>query len=465
MGINRRNSLRVGYVPSLLWLIASVILSNLYLENNEESHYIYTILCIISYILCFKNWLKYGGRLISLYVFFVAYLMFCNLGQSILYTFKVPAELLYLYFKINVGEVANVLRFQYVCIAALNLGTTFYVSKPGNCVTQSELQSHYENNQIRNTNKLNYIAIFILAISLLYLFYEGAQMLIMRQTMSYHDFFDSGRGESSNEFTRFVKFSTLYFSMWAIFKKKYVKLVYCCLIILVCIYMLTGARGLSISYVSIILLLASISHGKLFQKRYAWAWIIGGVFAFSLLGVIGANRNNHNVSIFNSDNSIGTNIISTVAEMGGSARSAVYAIEAADKGVFNYQTILSTIVRAIIPFSSHISDIKANNVVLSEWITDYANNRSSGLGFSCIGELYVNFGQLGWIFMLLYGYFIAYAENESYKRIIRGDLLYPLVLLTFLCTMVPWARSEFVRCINVVRYGVYLLVGKFLFRK
>lgn len=133
--------------------------------------------------------------------------------------------------------------------------------------------------------------------------------------------------------------------------------------------------------------------------------------------------------------------------------------------MFNYQTIFSTIIRAIIPLSSHIPSIKVNNVVLSEWITDYANNRSSGLGFSCIGELYVNFGQLGWIFMLLYGYFIAYAENESYKRIIRGDLLYPLVLLTFLCTMVPWARSEFVRCINVVRYGVYLLIGKFLLGK
>ena len=465
MGINRGISSRVGYIPSLLWLIVSVIFSNLYLDNNEASHYIYTILCVISYVLCFKNWLKYGGRLISLYVFFVAYLMFCNLGQSILYICKVPLELLYLYFKIDVGEVANVLRFQYVCIAALNLGTTLYVSKPGNCVTQSELQSHYKNNQIRNTNRFNSIAIFILAISLLYLFYEGVQMLIMRQTMSYHDFFDSGRGESSNEFTRIVKFSALYFSMWAILKKKHVKLVYGCLIILVCIYMLTGARGLSITYIGILLLLVPISHGKLFQKRYVWAWIIGSVFAFSLLGVVGDNRNDLNVSIFSSDNSMGANIISTVAELGGSARPAVYAMEAANNGVFNYQTIFSTIIRAIIPLSSHIPSIKVNNVVLSEWITDYANNRSSGLGFSCIGELYVNFGQLGWIFMLLYGYFIAYAENESYKRIIRGDLLYPLVLLTFLCTMVPWARSEFVRCINVVRYGVYLLIGKFLLGK
>lgn len=105
-------------------------------------------------------------------------------------------------------------------------------------------------------------------------------MLIMRQTMSYHDFFDSGRGESSNEFTRIVKFSALYFSMWAILKKKHVKLVYGCLIILVCIYMLTGARGLSITYIGILLLLVPISHGKLFQKRYVWAWLLGACLRF-----------------------------------------------------------------------------------------------------------------------------------------------------------------------------------------
>ena len=192
------------------------------------------------------------------------------------------------------------------------------------------------------------------------------------------------------------------------------------------------------------------------------AWAVGGVFAFSLLGVIGANRNNLNVSIVSSDNGIGANVISTVAEMGGSARPAVYAIEAADNGTFNYLTIPTTIVRAVIPMSSHIPFIKANNVVLSEWVTDYAQNFSSGLGFSCIGELYVNFGMWGWIFMLLYGYFICYAENESYRRIIRGDLLYPLVLLTLLCTMVQWALSEFVRSLNVIRYGLYFIVAKMI---
>lgn len=458
--MNNKNS--TGAIFALSWLIIALVISSVYYAKDVYSHNIYTILCTASYALCIRNWLHYGGRLSSLYIFFLAYTMFCNLGQSILYVCQVPEEILYLYWKLDVGSVANMLRFQFLCIAALNLGTVWYMSKPGHSVQLEELQSEYPYIKERSSIQYDRIALFILAISLLYLYYEGANMLIMRQSMSYHDFFDSGRGETSNEFTRFVRFAALYYSMWAIFKGKYVNIVYGALIGLVIIYMSTGARGLSITYVGVLLLMVPISHPKYFQKKFWMAWAVGGVFAFSLLGVIGANRNNLNVSIVSSDNGIGANVISTVAEMGGSARPAVYAIEAADNGTFNYLTIPTTIVRAVIPMSSHIPFIKANNVVLSEWVTDYAQNFSSGLGFSCIGELYVNFGMWGWIFMLLYGYFICYAENESYRRIIRGDLLYPLVLLTLLCTMVPWARSEFVRSLNVIRYGLYFIVAKMI---
>lgn len=458
--------LKISALPSFFWLIFTLIISYTLTENNEKTHYIYTILCCLSYFFCFQNWLKLGGRVTSLYVFFIAYMMFCNLGQSILYTLQVPSDLLYLYFKLSVGEVAKMLRFQNLCIAALYFGVSLYISKNRNCVTLQEMQEGNKSNCIiyNNTNRIDHICTFLLVVSLLYLFYEGFQMLILRQSMSYHDFFEAGRGETSNEFTRFVRFAAPYFSMWAILKRKHVKIVYLSLVVLVLIYMITGARGLSITYVAILLLMAPITYRNLFQRKYILAWIIGGIFAFSLLGVIGANRNNLNSNIFSSSDGLSANIISTVAEMGGSARSAVYAIDAADHGLLNYKTIPTTLVRAMIPMSSRLSSVKENNVGLSDWITNYANNLSSGLGFSCIGELYVNFGMFGWIFMLFYGYFIAYAENESCKRILLGDLLYPLFLLTFLCIMVPWARGEFVRCLDVVRYGMYFIIGKFLIR-
>lgn len=450
---------------AFIWLVFAVVLTSSYNVKTELSHNIYTLLCVISYSFCFKNWLQNGGRLTSLYVFFIAYTMFCNLGQSILYACQVPIELLYMFYRIDVGDVANMLRFQFVCIAALNAGTVLYLSRTGGCVSLLEMQEKYRESSVSYNNKHDKIATVILIVSLLYLLYEGANMLVLRQSMGYHDFFDSGRGETSNEFTRFVKFAALYFSMWAIFRKKYTRLVYGALITLVAIYLLTGARGLSITYVGVLLLMLPISHPNLFSKRYRLGWAVGGVFAFSLLGVIGANRNDLNVSIVSSQESIASNVVMTIAEMGGSARPAVYAIEAADRGTMNYLTIPTTIVRAVVPMSSYLSSIKENNVGLSDFVTDYANNIGSGLGFSCIGEIYVNFGFLGWIFMLFYGYFIAYAENTSYRKIIQGDLLYPLVLLTFLCTMVPWARSEFVRCVNVVRYGLYFVVGKFITSK
>lgn len=454
----------LGIYSAIIWLIISLVVSNTYVLDNAVSHNVYTLLCVISYGLCLINWVGYGCRVTSLYVFFVAYLMFCNLGQSLLYALQVPQDLLYLFYKLDVGEVARMLRFQYVCIAALNFGTVWYISKPQRVVPLSALQKNYARIQNKYSKKYDNLAIALLAISFIYLLYEGFNMLTMRQTMGYHDFFDSGRGQISNVFTLLVRFLALYLSIWAIFKKLHVKLVYGVLIVLISIYMMTGSRGLSISYVGILLILTPITHAHLFKRKYLWIWILGGTFAFSLLGVIGANRNNLGVGIFSSDNDMNANIISTVAEMGGSARPAVYAMEAADRGMFNYHTIFATIIRAVIPFSSYVPEIKANNVVLSEWVTDYAQNFSSGLGFSCIGELYVNYGKWGWIFMLFYGYFIAYAENESYRKIMKGDLLYPLVLLTFLCTMVPWARSEFVRCINVIRYGLYLIVGKLLVR-
>ena len=58
-------------------------------------------------------------------------MMFCNLGQSILYTLQVPSDLLYLYFKLSVGEVAKMLREKktYLDIAERTGASTATISR------------------------------------------------------------------------------------------------------------------------------------------------------------------------------------------------------------------------------------------------------------------------------------------------------------------------------------------------
>ena len=451
-GINNSNML----LFAIIWMVAALVLfyANLSI-STEAAHNLFATGCLLSYLLCLRNWLKSGCRGASLYVFFVSYAFMCNMGQSVLYLFRVPDDLLPVYFLHSFVSIVEMLKFQFLCIAALNLGTVLYIHKTYRCVNIEDQRIAYESKAIESTSRDKYLD-FLMYFSLLYILYHCVVMFQMRQSMGYMEFFEAGRGQSEDAIYTLVDFLSVLLGLRNIFKKRHVKFTYVVYALCVVIYMIVGSRGLSMRYLAVIFSTLPITYPNLFQKKYYVAWIVGVVFGFAGLSVISDTRSSSlSASSFVTDSSIGMSALSAVSEMGYSERPAIITMEAVDGGYRRHQTILVQVIKVLVPFSGNLSVIKSENMALGNWVTDYVES-NSGLGSSIIAEAYMNYGKFGWIFFILWGWIIAYGENEAYRRLMYGNSLYALWFLTLLSTGILLARSEILRLTGVGRYGLYL---------
>lgn len=448
---------RPGKQLAICWLILVCIIATSVAGANLFVHNLFVTLCLLSYTLCYYSWLARGGKLLSFYVFFVTYCLFSNLGQSLLDTFGLTNLIVgaNMYDLHGYESVNNMLRFQSTCIAALNLGTILYTGKSNNVVSQKQLNDAYVINQPKW--KYDSILDFILVICICFFTYQGLKMLILRQTLDYAAFFEMGRGQTQNRLTNYMDMLTIMLSLRCIFKGRRLKLIYGFYIISILIYMYVGARGLAIRYVATFLVTLPMVKPNLFKKKFWVIWFMGFIVSFSVLSVISNSRSSVLGSGFADNGGLKENIIGTIAEMGMSERPAIITIEAIDAGQRHYQTIASTILKALIPLSSQTSFCRRNSVALGDWVSHYVGSYHSGLGYSIVAEAYMNFDKFGWIFFLLWGYFICYAENRAYKNLLRGTFLWPIWQLTIVCTMVVFARGQFDHVQEVLRWGEYFL--------
>ena len=70
----------------------------------------------------------------------------------------------------------------------------------------------------------------------------------------------------------------------------------------------------------------------------------------------------------------------------------------------------------------------------------------------------MNYGRYGWIFMILYGFILAYAEIFAYKKYRTGEYLIPVILLLLLSKNVFSVRGELALLIGYVRMAIYILI-------
>ena len=439
------------------WMLVSIIMAYAFTEGTVLMHNLFSILCMVSYFFCFRNWVRSGGRVVSLYTFFVFYMFLSNLGQSVLYLFMVPKELLTIFYRFSIDQIVPEIRFQLLCVSALNLGTCLYVGKSGVTVSLSQQVDTYKH-LLPTKKKYDTIFDVFLFASLAYFLLVCVRMIAMRQTMGYAEFFESGRGVGEGLLVNLAKFFSLTLTFWALFSKRHTTVIYVSLLLIIIVTNLVGARGLSISYIAILLIALPVTHPQWFKRRTIWIWAISGFLAFASLSIISTTRQSELSSdVLASEYGMGYNAMATVSEMGRSAGPTIYTMEA-DGGEFRTPSILVDLVRAFIPLSSRLSIVKENNFNLSDWVTDLTGNSNSGLGFSCVAEVFLNLGWFGWIIMIFHGYLIAYAENRAYRGIMVGRYAYAVCLLAILCSLIPWARGEFLRVIAALRYTLYLVL-------
>lgn len=444
-------------------LLAAIIMSySVTKDGLMANHILYSVANLVAYAMCVISWCKLGGRLLSMYVFFVTYAFFCNAGQSVLYSFGVQDTIMYTYMHESIADITRMLRFQLLCVTALNVGACHYL-KGHSIVTLQELRDHYLSARLER-NKYDQILDILMYVSFAFITVTCINMFIMRQSMDYGDYFHSGRGESTAFFAELFDILSIILPVRCLFMKKNIKSVYAFYFFFISIFMIVGSRGLAIRYLALSLMCLPITHPHLFAKRLIGFWIAGVILGFAGLSVISASRSSAlSASSFDFSNSLSMGVLSTMDEMGNSERPAVVAIEAVEGGLGHKQTILYTFVCGLIPLTSNISYFQDQYIYLGDYLTEMVGS-FSGLGSSYIGESYLNFGWYGWLFMLFYGYVVAWGENVANKKILGGNYLFALLLFAILSRQVAFGRSEFIRLAPLFRWVEIILIITSFFR-
>lgn len=445
---------------SIVWFIISIVLCTIKLDNSMFwVHSILVVANIYSYYRCIRIWVAKGCSYLSLYTFFVLYMCASNLGQSIVSLISSSINDLSIYEQFNMDEIVAALKFQLLCVAGFGLGTSIWINR-NSIVNKNILILNYQQiDPISFGQQTILKVLFILSVVLVST--DALSYLTMRQSMGYMDAYTERQLDGIPIYMQFANWLIILLGFYFAFTKRYTKFINGIFITLILIFLVCGNRSLTIRYLAFLMVLNPIAYPKYFEKKYLILWSVLGLFFISLLSVISAARNDVGTALqyASGQQTVGDMLMSSLSEMGGSVNTLIYTMDAINKGFHHH---LTELYFAITAFSTsqlcYIFGIGDEFLPLGEWVGEYAGIQGYGLGYSCIAEWFMNYGWFGCIFAIFYGYFITMAECVSYRKIANGNYIESVVLLTFLCSQIFYARSSMFNSLIDVRFGFWLIV-------
>ena len=167
-------------------------------------------------------------------------------------------------------------------------------------------------------------------------------------------------------------------------------------------------------------------------------------------------------------------ILPQTSELAGSVRTLHAVVDYVPKnhphtyGRFQLQLLTSSIpfssgLLSFLPESGHIRF--KGPASFATWLIQ-GENPNSGVGTTCIADLYVEFGLFGVLFgMLLFGFFIRYAEVNFYK--IGLPALFPHILsFVYLSDAISISRSSILFGFRAVLWiYIVLIINRYLLNR
>lgn len=460
MKIAFRNNVRI--LPAVFILFVSAILALLLSAPSEFNHAMLTIAITLCYALNIYNWKQSGNSLLSIYCLFLIYAYLSSTGQCILYMFHAPSILLSIYRNFGLDSVCLMLRFHLLCAAGMLLGGTLGTSQ----IIRDEVsipQIQNSSKEEKKENRYEIIFTLLMFVSYLMMLSFAIYQIQQRQVLGYSDYYNMEEKQRMPE-----QFNLLAVSLGvrAIFRKKYVKTTYFFWSLYVLLFFVAGTRSTAIVYVAAFIAMLPKSYPELFKKKFALMWLIIILFLFGLISVTSTYRTGSltNISLAASNSGFWINIINTISEMGGAARPAIYTMKWIDGGGAHYQTLIYTILHGIIPTNVLSLFGSSWSVQLGRWINEYAGAIGTQYGYSFIAEMYMNYGWFGFVFLIFYGWLIAYGERKAYSMGVNGNAFFAGVIIALLGRQVFFARANLGLILSFYRNSIYLATGWFIIK-
>lgn len=447
-------------------------------NNLEKTYIIWGVIGWGVLFWCIFSWYKIRDEVICLYIAQIVVFFLFNFGQSLVVVFDAVDQQGALTNIFSYNTLVNAQIYTLLSVLAFHFGALLICKKKPNLVLK--------NNNPRNCNQVSgdillsairFTGIILLIVSMPAFFYNTLKTIETVAQGGYGALYNYGvggvRGEvvSSALGSRIIDFVSSYFVPALIClvigdsKKKTQRNIYLGLMF---IYMVEqfyiGGRS---DAVKLLITIICVFHYliKKLDKKAVFKLIIFGYFFISLLSVIGNVRGlpNRSISLYLTEfiASFGKEnlFLTTISELGGSMFPLCSLFSIMPALGFKYGSTYLYALTTIIPnlgfWSIHPARLYANG---SSWLMSVLN-MTYGPGFSVTAEAYQNFGEIGFLFLVIIGIIFGkiYTMIDTDTAKIQPDKV-AMTLIFFNATL-TFVRNDF---LSLIRSFFYIAIPVFL---
>ncbi len=430
-------------------LIVAYSLFLLVLPEKATSHdlFVWSVIGWGQFLLTIYSWVKSGNRLISPYVVFMVCCYLFNFGRAFLYPFGYDFSFSLLY-HIKIYSIFKAQVYTLLMFAAFHFGALIYSSKKHFW----NLSSNY------NKKKIIYIGWVLFVISVGPYFVDMIQNVILSMTYGYGAIYDQG---PKSLFMKCMNFMGEYFVPSCIclyvgykgcrYKQRIIECIL--LVVVLCIFLIGGRTG-GVIILGLIIILRNYLYKRIAKKGMLLI-AVGAVGLLAVLAIIRGTRSSSDRTLesYEMKGSSSDMAVAALSEMGGSMSCLIKTQDFVPSTEdYRYGTTYLYAITSVIPnlgqWDVHPAKEGAN---MSEWLTDKMR-LNYGTGFSITAEAYINFGYFSWMFMLLFGYLLAWCFRyiEIGIKCNNGPVIILSLIMFYFAMTLP--RNNF---INIVRPFVF----------
>jgi len=422
------------------------------------------VFALLQFVYICYSWYKAEKSLVNGYILFIIAFYAFNLGQPILEAFEsvAPSKSILGRFDVRYDQFFEASYIGMLFIGMMHCGALISIKRNVVAIKNDALQAS------KMIISIYRVSIFFLILSFPFYIYELVNNLQIVFRFGYMALYDN----ALNRVPKIVQMISAYYEpamMALVFSSLYLKknrpyiLSIAALTVLLPPLLLGGRSNAGI-FIGLFLVIYSLFH-KINFKQLAFIGV--GIFAtFVLFAYIVQTRTsaiNDKQSFSSTMQEIDNPISLTLSEMGWSMTPLCWCLDIypermdyrmGDSFIYSFTTIVPNLGF----WKYHPAKIHSE---LGEWLRDY-KNLTYGPGFSLTAEAYVNFGYLGFLFFILYGYIIAKVYRYINKKYMNVNPFLLIASLIFLWFTIKTVRNSFLGTVRALFY--YTLPMYWLFK-
>jgi len=453
----------------IIGLVTLVLIGAVWLVVNSQTPIdkvtVNGTMLIIVYIVSIITVLMVNNFKIVPFVFFLVYCFFSNAGQTLVEMLHLPHNSdINIYVHYTDSLIAKMLAYQGAIIIFAVCG---YLIFKGSSRGLESIRLENPIVKAKDTNQIELADILFMVICFsIFVVYLGE--LSKRSQMSYGDYYYESR-EGANTILTYIYhvYGFMYLMTRTGWKKKMAVIT---MVTIAIMAVFIGSRSNTIPVLVGFVAVSFLTQKKKVQIKF-WHIFLG----FLVLYIFSGFTELRNYSLNRIDMEVlkrvyGSSVIKSMVnifmEMGGSARSSLSTMSALNLGIIEEgHTMIYYFLKGFLPVQIVELFISAPDIpALSTWVTEF-NGSESGWGFSIIGEMIYNFGELSFLGGFAFGAIWVACERLMAKYLLQKNYFLASTILYLLGYAVFLARAEMALMSTKIRYTVYLIILSYLMKK